>query len=101
MLKDIYSISLLTAFLALSSFTQILGQSGNMYITHAAPNINVSNVNFEILQDSRGILNIANKNGILQYDASTWNLVETSGSILTLVQFEEIIYAAGRSGFAA
>ncbi|UII34098.1 hypothetical protein LVD17_09755 [Fulvivirga ulvae] len=76
-------------------------QDGDFYLTHYSPTgSRVDNVNFDILQDHRGIICIANRAGILTFDGRNWDFSKTPSAIFSLtVSKSNVIYAGGRSGF--
>ncbi|MBS1491645.1 MAG: hypothetical protein JSS93_14050 [Bacteroidetes bacterium] len=79
---------------------QALGQPGNYFLSHYAPSDErVSSLTFALAQDNRGILHIANRSGILEFDGHTWNLIATQSPVFTIVSCQQGIYAGGFQGF--
>lgn len=76
-------------------------QDGDFYLTHYSPTgSRVDNVNFDIVQDHRGIICIANRAGILTFDGRNWDFSKTPSAIFSLaISSSNVIYAGGRSGF--
>lgn len=84
-------------------FLFIIGkaQDGDFYLTHYSPTgSRVDNVNFDIVQDHRGIICIANRAGILTFDGRNWDFSKTPSAVFSLaLSKDNVIYAGGRSGF--
>ncbi|MBL6447463.1 hypothetical protein JMN32_14185 [Fulvivirga sp. 29W222] len=76
-------------------------QDGDFYLTHYSPTgSRVDNVNFDIVQDHRGIICIANRAGILTFDGKNWDFSKTPSAIFSLaISKDNVIYAGGRNGF--
>ena len=76
-------------------------QDGDFFLTHYSPTgSRVDNVNFDIIQDQRGVICIANRAGILTFDGKNWDFARTPAALFSLaISDENIIYAGGRNGF--
>jgi len=88
---------ILLNLIAVSAFAQ----SGNYFLSqHQPPSKAIDNTNFQIIEDQDGILLLANRNGIVKYDAVSWDLIKTPGSIFTLILDNTgTVYAGGSNGF--
>ena len=53
---------------------------------------------YDIEQDQNGKLYFANRYGLLSFDGSSWDIIETGGPIFSLIEIDSIIYAAGTRG---
>jgi len=75
------------------------GQEGDYFLSHhSSSSESFDNINFSIVQDNNGIIWIANRKGIIQYDGQTWTLFETPSAIFQLELSEDnVIYAGGRN----
>ena len=84
-------------FITVNAFSQ----EGNYYLSHFNPaEYNFDNYNYDILQDQQGVVHIANRQGLLNYDGKSWWLTKTPFSLFSLAIDEEgIIYTGGREGF--
>jgi len=93
----------LSVFLILLNLIAVsaLAQSGNYFLSqHQPPSKAIDNTNFQIIEDQDGILLLANRNGIVKYDAVSWELIKTPGSIFTLeLDNTGTVYAGGSNGF--
>jgi len=79
--------------------TQIFAQTGTYFITHYNPaEFNFDNSNYELWQDDRGVMHIANRQGVLHYDGNGWWLTSTPYSIFCLAATEGRMYVGGREG---
>jgi hypothetical protein len=84
---------------ALAIHTQIMAQSGTYFINNYNPaEYNFDNSNYELLQDKRGVMHIANRQGILHYDGNSWWLTATPFSIFCLGESNGKMYVGGREG---
>jgi len=75
------------------------GQEGDYFLSHhSSSSESFDNINFSIVQDNNGIIWIANRKGIIQYDGQNWTLFETPSAIFQLELSEDnVIYAGGRN----
>ncbi|MBT8229736.1 MAG: hypothetical protein KJO50_05705, partial [Bacteroidia bacterium] len=76
-----------------------MAQEGDYYLTHHNPPAElVDNINFSMVQDQNGIIWIANRKGIIQYDGSNWSFIHTPSAIFSLVIGENnVVYGGGRN----
>jgi len=95
-----YLISrLIVIFTLLTWAVFSFAQSGSYFITHYNPgDHNFDNTNYAILQDERGIMYFANRQGVLQYDGNSWWLTPTPYSIFCLAESKDKLYVGGREG---
>ncbi|UII22154.1 triple tyrosine motif-containing protein [Fulvivirga ligni] len=95
--------ALLIVYSALFIFAPnvIFAQQGNYYLRHfSSAGNNSDNINFDILQDKDGIINIANRQGLWQFDGKNWSQIETPSAIFSLaLDSENNIYLGGAAGF--
>lgn len=78
------------------------GQSGHYFMTHYSHNSeSLDQANFDLLQDDKGVICIANRSGILKFDGNSWEYIHTSSSIFSLALDTEdnTLYMAGYGGF--
>jgi len=75
------------------------GQEGDYFLSHhSSSSESFDNINFSLVQDNNGIIWIANRKGIIQYDGQTWTLFETPSAIFQCELSEDnVIYAGGRN----
>jgi len=67
----------------------IYAQIGDFYLTHYQPaHANFDNANYAIMQDIRGQMCFANKQGVLKFDGRSWHLNPTPSSVLHLASDE-------------
>lgn len=73
-------------------------QDGDYFLTHHLPSSDLfDNVNFSLVQDQHGILWIANRKGVIQYDGQTWTLFPSPSAVFQLVVANDnTVYAGGR-----
>jgi len=76
-------------------------QEGDYFLTHHKYDDNrYDPVNFDVAQDSNGLIYIANKGGVLRYDGHNWDLVPCNGSVYDVhVTPKNRVYVAGKAGF--
>ena len=76
-------------------------QTGHYFLTHYNPaEYNFDNYNYDIIQDELGVVHIANRQGLLNYDGSSWWLTKAPFSLFSLAVDEQgTIYTGGRAGF--
>lgn len=97
-MKRLFLFNLLL-FFVLSA--PIKAQDGDFFLTHYAPGEGAAdNINFDIVQDQRGIICIANRSGILTFDGKNWDFAKTPSAIFSLaIDKNNVLYAGGRNGF--
>jgi hypothetical protein len=84
---------------ALAIHTQTMGQSGTYFINNYNPaEYNFDNSNYELLQDKRGVMHMANRQGVLHYDGNSWWLTATPFSVFCLAESNGKMYVGGREG---
>ena len=60
-------------------------QTGDFVLTHHHPkHSEIDNVNFDILTDNHGVIQVANRFGLLKYDGETWDFYRTPSSALSI-----------------
>jgi len=93
--------SIFTTALCILSFTSI-AQTGSYYLTQYNLNDHgLSNYNFDIVQDSRGLVYMANLKGVLVSDGLDWSIIETPYSIFALdFDDKDHLYVGGRKEIA-
>ncbi len=76
-------------------------QYGHYFLSHHAPSIeHIDYLSFDIAQSHKGIIYFANKTGVVEFDGSNWNVIETPGAMYTLaVAGNDELYAGGLSGY--
>jgi hypothetical protein len=95
----IYRLFIVVSFI-LSGMSLVFAQSGTYFMTHYNPaEHNFDNSNYSILQDDRGVMHIANRQGVLHYDGNAWWLTPTPYSIFCLAKGNGQMYVGGREGF--
>lgn len=74
---------------------------GHYFLSHYKPSDRkLDNVTFDMAQDGKGVLYMANKAGIIQFDGRNWSVVKTNGAVYTLSVFaKEEVFAGGIKGF--
>lgn len=79
----------------------VKAQEGDFFLTHYSPGEGAAdNINFDIVQDHRGIICIANRSGILTFDGKNWDFAKTPSAIFSLaIDKGNVLYAGGRNGF--
>ena len=94
-MRYIFSTFLLLIFL--NSFAQ----PGNYFLSHFSPTEeSFDNVCFDMVQNQNGIMYFATRNGILEFDGRSWNLIPANGSVYSLqVGSDGTLYWAGANGF--
>lgn len=98
-MKSLSSCLLLLFFLLACAIISH-AQTGSYFITHYNPGEhNFDNTNYAVLQDERGIMHFANRQGVLQYDGNSWWLTPTPYSIFCLAESKDKLYVGGREGF--
>lgn len=75
-------------------------QSGNFFLSHFSPSRDKSDyLSFDLIQDDRGIIYSAGREGIEEFDGRNWRLVPMPGVAYTLAQSKNNIFAGGLAGF--
>ncbi len=75
-------------------------QSGSYFMTHYNPaEENFDNANYAMHQDDRGVMHIANRQGVLHYDGNGWWLTPIPFSVYCIDEAEGKIFIGGREGF--
>lgn len=61
----------------------------------------LDHINFDIVQDEKGVICIANRSGILKFDGSSWEHINTASAIFSLAidPQNNTLYASGYNGF--
>lgn len=79
-----------------------LAQSGSYYLVQYDLNERgLSNYNYDIVQDGRGLIYMANLKGIIVSDGLDWSLIETPYSVFSLAfDDENNLYIGGRKEIA-
>ncbi|MEX2336493.1 MAG: triple tyrosine motif-containing protein [Fulvivirga sp.] len=98
-MKNLLFIKILLLLLLRISHGQ--AQDGDFFLTHYAPGGGgVDNINFDIIQDHRGVICIANRSGIITFDGMNWDFFKTPSAVFSLSLDENnTIYTGGRGGF--
>src|SRR5258706_6900949 len=80
--------------------TVALSQQGNYFLSHYVPSDErIDYLTFGMVQDARGIIYFANKNGVLEFDGRNWGLISTPGPVFTLATFGDQVFFGGLQGF--
>ncbi|MBI4645828.1 MAG: hypothetical protein HY738_04295, partial [Bacteroidia bacterium] len=75
-------------------------ETGYPYINNIPPSeYGYESQNFSIVQDNLGILFIANLNGVIEYDGTSWNLIKVPGAYSLAAGTDGIIYVGGYNEF--
>jgi ligand-binding sensor domain-containing protein len=75
-------------------------QQGNYFLTHYTPSDErIDYVTYGMAQGQRGVIYVANKNGVLEFDGRNWSLITTPGPIYTVSTLGSDVFAAGYNGF--
>ena len=88
-------------FLLVFFHSACLAQEGDYFLTHHKyDDSRYDPVNFDVAQDSNGLIYIANKGGVLRYDGHNWDLVSCNGSVYDVhITTQNRVYVAGKTGF--
>lgn len=77
----------------------VFAQTGDYFTTHFTPTGQADPAsNFDLVQQKNGIITIANRSGILQFDGRNWDLYDSKGTPTSLSLAADGIYAAGLFG---
>ncbi len=92
----------LTLILSLFIYLSTLAQEGSYYLAqYNLETRGLSNYNYNIVQDSRGLIYMANLKGVLVSDGLDWSIIETPYSTLALdVDDKDNLYVGGRKEIA-
>ena len=78
------------------SFLLAGGQTGDFHLSHHTSNIpGSSSINFQISADNNGIINLANRFGLLKYDGMEWDFFPTHSSALSIAVNEQNVTFIG------
>lgn len=79
----------------------ILAQHGNYFLSHYSPDDKqLDNVCFDLVQDQKGIIYLATRTGVLQFDGRSWEVNKDIGAVYTLTLGPEgEIFWGGARGF--
>lgn len=87
-------------FLFIASCAQVLAQNGNYSLSHFNPLQERSDyLSFDLTQDERGIIYIAGKEGIEEFDGRRWRLIPTPGVAYTIAKTSKSIVVGGLDGY--
>ncbi len=79
-------------------FLSLYAQEGDYFLSHhVPPDGTIDHINFDIQQDDDGIMWIANRKGVVQYDGKNWHLIPTPSAIFQVIPTPYGIYASGRN----
>ncbi len=90
-----------TLFLIGLSIGLANAQNGDFFLTHYShKSENIDNVNFDIAQDNKGVICIANRIGVLRFDGRSWDHTITPAAIFSLAFNTEdnTLYMGGLNG---
>ncbi|MEQ9424562.1 MAG: hypothetical protein RJQ09_09105 [Cyclobacteriaceae bacterium] len=75
----------------------IRAQNGDYLLTHYDPAVvGVDNVNYDMIVDKNGMLSIANRSGVLQFDGKSWQFIATPMAALSItVSNDGSLYVGG------
>jgi ligand-binding sensor domain-containing protein len=94
-MKLSYIFLLLVAYAAES-----IAQKGSYSLSHFSPAQERSDyLSFDLKQDERGIIYIAGKEGVEEFDGRRWRLIPTPGVAYTLAKTSSSIVVGGLDGF--
>ena len=75
-------------------------QKGDYLLTHFKPDVfGLDNTNFDLVVDSNGLLSMANRSGLIQFDGEHWDYAPTPSALLSLAVKGDTIYAGGVNNF--
>lgn len=85
-------------FVALIS--EAVAQNGNYSLSHFSPlQERADYFSFDLTQDERGIIYIAGKEGVEEFDGRSWRLIPTPGVAYTLARTSKSIVIGGLNGY--
>ena len=80
--------------------SEAFAQNGNYSLSHFNPAQERSDyLSFDLTQDERGIIYIAGKEGIEEFDGRRWRLIRTPGVTYTLSKTTKNVVVGGLDGF--
>ena len=75
-------------------------QNGNYSLSHFSPlQERADYLSFDLAQDERGIIYIAGKEGVEEFDGRSWRLIPTPGVAYTLAKTSKSVVVGGLNGF--
>lgn len=83
------------------SSTLALSQKGDFFLNHYSHKSEaLDNINFDIAQDEKGVICIANRAGILRFDGRNWEHINTPSAAFSLTYnpADKTIYIGGYDG---
>ncbi len=88
------------AFLLLALIGRATAQNGNYSLYHFSPAQERSDyLSFDLTQDDRGIIYIAGKEGVEEFDGRRWRLIRTPGVAYTLAKIQNGVVVGGLEGY--
>jgi hypothetical protein len=94
------SLRLLFVALLFLTSSQLLAQQGNYFLNHYTPtDERIDFVTYGMAQGQRGVIYVANKSGVLEFDGRNWSLIPTPGPIYAVTTIGSEVFAAGYNGF--
>lgn len=67
---------------------------------YAPPEYQQSPQNWNVVQDDRGVIYVANNDGVLEYDGERWRLIPTStGSFVRSLAVDSLVYVGAKGDF--
>ena len=78
------------------------GQNGDYFMSHYTHQSDkIDNTNFDIIQDEKGVISMANRAGILRFDGHVWDYISTESAVFSLaIDYRtNKLYGAGIDGF--
>ncbi|MTI22416.1 hypothetical protein E1176_15395 [Fulvivirga sp. RKSG066] len=93
--------ALLSIFFCLVTCINVFAQEGGYFLTHYSPSsADINNVNFDIAQNQRGVICIANRSGVVLFDGKNWERIQTPSAIFSVaIDDKNVLYTAGSDGF--
>jgi len=90
-MRNLYTLTFILFTISLHS------QQGDFLLTEHLPRAsNLDNSNFEIINDWKGRICIANRSGVLKYDGEAWDFYKTPSAALSLaVDTSNVVYVGG------
>ena len=77
-----------------------VAQNGNYSLSHFSPAQERSDyLSFDLKQDERGIIYIAGKEGVEEFDGRRWRLIRTPGVAYTLAKTSGSMVVGGLDGY--
>jgi len=97
-----FSIFVLLALLFWTPRNMLCQETGLKYIKNYTPNdYNLLPQNFSIIQDQRGVIYVANREGLLEYDGVSWRLIPIPNQTVRSLEVDDTgtIYIGGIDEF--